>query len=169
MNVFIAVVLSAVTAILPLVQPPLTVASAVCVVSPDGRAPSTCSPGSLNPNVVEGNIRTTICVPRWTDSVRPPTSYTNAVKKRQMIEYGLTARGVSPSGVEEDHVVPLSLGGSPRDPRNLFPELWEGPRGAHRKDVEERALHSLVCKGKITLGEARKRIVDSWTYRPAVG
>jgi hypothetical protein len=33
----------------------------------------------LNPNVKQ-TIKKTICVPNWTDTVRPPTSYTNKLK-----------------------------------------------------------------------------------------
>jgi hypothetical protein len=40
------------------------------------------SPGMLNPDVTQANIRSTICRHGWTDTIRPPTSYTNALKAK---------------------------------------------------------------------------------------
>src|SRR6266540_6335186 len=69
--------------------------------------------GMLNPAVTQATIGTTICVPRWTAKVRPPSSYTSALKRRQIAAEHLPGR---PADYEEDHVVPLALGGAPRDP-----------------------------------------------------
>src|SRR3954469_26009241 len=41
-------------------------------------------PGATNPKVTQANIKTTICKSGWTDTIRPPTSYTTALKKVQM-------------------------------------------------------------------------------------
>jgi hypothetical protein len=55
---------------------------------------------------------------------------------------------------EEDHFISLELGGHPRDPKNLWPEMWGTPGtpltergpfpshlvGAQTKDHVERAL-----------------------------
>jgi hypothetical protein len=62
------------------------------------------TPGALNPNVRQGTIRRTICEAGWTAKVRPPVSYTNTLKAKQMLIYEL---GGSPSLYEEDHLVPL--------------------------------------------------------------
>ncbi|HLX31882.1 MAG TPA: hypothetical protein VKR79_03820, partial [Gaiellaceae bacterium] len=56
------------------------------------------TPGVLNPDVTQTNIRTTICRTGWTRTVRPPVSYTNDLKRRQLREYGL--RG-PPSAFQE--------------------------------------------------------------------
>jgi hypothetical protein len=55
----------------------------------------------------------------WTKTIRPPASYTDALKVKQMQEYHETG---GPSGYEEDHLIPLELGGAPRNPKNLWPE-----------------------------------------------
>ncbi len=34
------------------------------------------TPGVLNPNVTQANIRSTICSRGWTSTIRPPVSYT---------------------------------------------------------------------------------------------
>jgi hypothetical protein len=47
-----------------------------------------CTPGALNRNVRHRNIKKTICVPNWTDTVRPPTSYTNKLKVQGIADYG---------------------------------------------------------------------------------
>jgi hypothetical protein len=48
------------------------------------------TPGVLNPEVTQATIGSTICVRGWTRTVRPPTEYTNELKRRQMREYALT-------------------------------------------------------------------------------
>jgi hypothetical protein len=55
-------------------------------------------------------IRRTICKSGWTKTIRPPVSYTNALKIQQMVLHEETG---SPFDYEEDHFIPLELGGSP--------------------------------------------------------
>jgi hypothetical protein len=47
-----------------------------------------CQPGSYNPDVTQSTIDTTICVSGWTATVRPSSSYTTALKIKQIAEYG---------------------------------------------------------------------------------
>src|SRR5947208_2257764 len=77
------------------------------------------TPGRLNPKVHQSTIKKTICKIGWTETIRPPVSYTNALKIQQMVLYEETG---SPSEYEEDHFIPLELGGAPRNPGNLWPE-----------------------------------------------
>jgi hypothetical protein len=110
------------------------------------------TPGAFNARVRQGTIRKTICRAGWTPKVRPPVSYTNALKIKQMPLYEL---GGSPSLYEEDHLIPLELGGAPRNPKNLWPE----PRTqAKRSDPFETKLKRQVCKKVITLAKARATI-----------
>jgi hypothetical protein len=115
------------------------------------RASWSLTPGVVNPDVTQATIRRTVCVHGWTKTVRPPVSYTNDLKLRQMREYGL--RG-SPSSYQEDHLISLELGGNPTDPRNLWPEPY--PR-ASAVDQIENQLNHLVCSGTITLAEGQRR------------
>jgi hypothetical protein len=115
-----------------------------------------CTPGSTNPNVTVLNLKETICLSGWTATVRPPVSYTNPLKVEQMKYYGITS---SPSEVELDHLVPLSIGGHPTDPRNLWPEPGPIPNA---KDAIENKLHDQVCAGKISLADAQHRIATDW-------
>jgi hypothetical protein len=112
----------------------------------------TRTPGVYNPAVLQSTIDTTICVHGWTKTVRPPVGYTNALKIQQMTQYGETG---SPSSYEEDHFIPLELGGAPRNPKNLWPE----PRteSSHSDPLETR-LKTKVCDGAMTLAEARAAI-----------
>jgi hypothetical protein len=127
-----------------------------------GRAAAACTPGARNPQVTQANIATTICKRGWTSTVRPPTSYTTPLKKRQMQAYGLP----SPTSLyEEDHLLPLELGGDPRDPRNLWPEPWAGSDGARSKDVEENSLNRAVCGGRLKLADAQAQMLRDWTHR----
>jgi hypothetical protein len=115
------------------------------------RASWTTTPGVRNPAVTQATIRQTICVRGWTRTVRPPTTYTNDLKRRQMPIY----RETGPlSRYQEDHLLSLELGGDPTDPRNLWPEPY--PR-AKEVDRIENELNAKVCSGELTLLEAQRR------------
>ena len=109
------------------------------------------TPGVVNPDVTQANIRSTICRHGWTETIRPPVSYTNALKTKQMRQYGETG---SPSDYQEDHLISLELGGNPTDPRNLWPEPY--PRAADVDKIENE-LNAEVCSGELTLAQAQQR------------
>jgi hypothetical protein len=119
--------------------------------TPVVRADPVRTPGAINPDVTQANIRRTICKRGWTKTVRPPVSYTNALKVRQMREY---AEPGSPSDFQEDHLISLELGGAPNDPRNLWPEPY--PR-ASTVDGIENDLNAKVCAGSLSLADAQRQ------------
>lgn len=122
-------------------------------LSPD-RASWTLTPGVVNADVTPGTIQQTICRRGWTDTIRPSSSYTADLELRQMREYG---RRGSHSNYQEDHLISLELGGDPSDPRNLWPE----PRArAERVDRIENELNEAICSGRLSLGEAQRRISE---------
>lgn len=118
----------------------------------------TCTPGATNSAVTQATIGRTICKSGWTATVRPSSSYTNALKRRQLVEYGYA--DMKPSDYEEDHLVSLELGGDPRDPRNLWPERGPSP---NPKDRVENLLHKRVCSDQMPLTEAQREIATDWT------
>lgn len=132
----------------------------LCTVQ-DGRADVKCTPGMVNPNVTQANIRQTICVPGWSSTIRPPASYTTALKRKQMPMYGESG---PLSSVEEDHLIPLSSGGSPTDPHNLWPEPRSGQRSAAVKDKQELANWEAICSGRVSLAAAQAQIQSDWTH-----
>ncbi|MEU8717941.1 hypothetical protein [Streptomyces sp. NPDC048663] len=97
----------------------------------------------------------------WTATVRPPTSYTNPLKARGIIDYGYSDTNMA--DYEEDHLVPLELGGSPRSTGNLWPEPYSGTKTATTKDGVETKLKNAVCADTITLSAARSAIKTNWT------
>jgi hypothetical protein len=109
------------------------------------------TPGVLNPDVTQTTINATICVRGWTRTIRPPTSYTNDLKQKQMREYGVSG---SMSDYQEDHLVSLELGGHPTDPRNLWPQPY--PR-ASDVDTIENELNNRVCSGELSLADAQRK------------
>jgi hypothetical protein len=112
-------------------------------------ASPTLTPGSLNGDVTQSTIGSTICVRGWTKTVRPPSDYTSALKVQQMVQYGVSG---PPSRYQEDHLISLELGGHPTDPGNLWPEPY--PRAAQVDQVEN-ALNAKVCSGELSLAEAQ--------------
>jgi hypothetical protein len=135
-------------------------------IAQNGKADRRCTPGAFNPDVTPATIRTTICVVGWTNTIRPPASYTTAMKNQQKPMYGESA--ISNADLEEDHLVPLELGGNPHDPNNLWPEPRETVstpgQGAETKDKEESDLKRKVCNGQMTLDAARQKILADWTH-----
>jgi hypothetical protein len=133
------------------------------------------TPGAANPQVTQRNIQDNICNPVWsTKLVRPPSGYTSTLKRRQLREYGDTvhqtraqlinpttarvdttrcvARSDNMACYEEDHLIPLEIGGDPVDPRNLWPEPYNtrvggAIMGARQKDVVEAFIHDEICHG----------------------
>src|SRR6266853_638313 len=104
-------------------------------------------PGATNPDITQANISETICKQGWsTRSIRPPSSYTSALKRTQLRAYGDTTtndlprvptkngrstrpditkcveRSANPACYEEDHLISLELGGDPTSPANLWAE-----------------------------------------------
>lgn len=132
----------------------------VCSVAFAQLPNKTRTPGATNPAVTQANIHQTICVSGWTDTIRPPTSYTTALKKKQIEEYHYKEKRLSE--YEEDHLISLQLGGHPTDERNLWPQPYRIQCGARVKDVVETKLKKLVCDGKMPLKEAQHAIATNW-------
>jgi hypothetical protein len=123
------------------------------------------TPGATNPDVTQANIQQTICAKNWTATVRPPVSYTNNLKAEGITQYGYSDPKLT--DYEEDHFIPLEIGGNPKDPKNLWPEPYgtklDGKTmGARQKDKVEDYLKKQVCDGTMTLKEAQDQIVSDW-------
>jgi len=120
------------------------------------------TPGATNPDITQDNIDKTICNRgKWsTKSIRPPTSYTNKLKKKQIVEYGYKNKTMAT--YEEDHLISLQIGGSPTDPKNLWPEPYAGKWGARKKDGLENRLNRLICNETMTLRQAQTCISHNW-------
>ena len=90
-----------------------------------------------------------LCVSGYTATIRPPVSYTNKLKAEW------TPAGHKSSEYELDHFIPLALGGDPKDPDNLWMQVWSDARN---KDILESSLHREVCNGKMSLEDAQEHI-----------
>jgi hypothetical protein len=113
--------------------------------------------------VTQQNIGATICRAGYTATIRPPVSYTNALKRTQLRSLPYSSYGSTDSTLfEEDHLIPLEVGGSPSSVKNLWPEPWTGNYGAHYKDQLENKLHSLVCSRALPLAVAQSAISANW-------
>jgi hypothetical protein len=127
-----------------------------------------CTPGALNQDVSQATIGTTICRSGWTKTIRPPESITAREKRAAISAYGHYA-GRRLRTYELDHLIPLSLGGAPNAAANLWPQpdypsVIAGSRSYYLnpKDRLESRLHSLTCKGRLTLREAQRAIATDW-------
>jgi len=116
--------------------------------------------GIENPNVTQSDIQDTICKSGWTKTVRPPVSYTNELKKQQLEEWGYADKTMF--NYEEDHVIPLEVGGHPSDPKNLWPEPYEGEWNAIVKDRLENFVKHEVCAGRMALQDGQNIFKTNW-------
>ncbi len=136
-------------------------------VLPDPRL----TPGAIDPRVTEANIASTICVPGYAHSVRPPEDVSYRMKRDLMAAYG--HRGERLRFYELDHLIPLELGGAPLAWANLWVEPRHARNGwdAARKDDLERALNELVCSHRLPLATAQHDIAANWiaAYRKYLG
>ena len=144
-------------------------------VAPDGRTfdqlvaahvlPDPAHPGVVNPAVTDATIRTTICVHGWTATVRPKTGYTDKLRN------ALTPAGHKPIEGELDHRLSIEDGGHPSDPANLWWQAYSDRYGARVKDVLETHLSRAICKGTISLSEARTALLGNWltAYEKYIG
>ncbi len=114
-----------------------------------------CTPGATR----AGISLAIICAYHYSHSVRPPESYTEPLKLRQMRAYGLPG---SPRRYEEDHLVPLSIGGAPRNPRNLWPEPRSGRYDAGQKDRLETWAARMACAHQIPLVRLQREMARDW-------
>jgi hypothetical protein len=122
------------------------------------------TPGALNPAVTQNNIYTTICRRGWTRTVRPPERYTERIKREML--YRSSSPYCDPSArlreYELDHRVPIGVGGSPSDPKNLWDEPRFGGRNATQKDELEEVIHGLVCHHDMTLRQGQAVFLGDW-------
>ena len=116
--------------------------------------------GAIDPRVNQSNIDQTICVPGYAHSVRPSYSITGPLKRQLMRS---EHPGERYAGYELDHLVPLSLGGAPDSPQNLWLEPRGGAWNAGDKDQLEFVLWRLVCRHEVPLTAAQRDIAGDWT------
>ncbi|MGH2511048.1 MAG: hypothetical protein ACRDGQ_00015, partial [Candidatus Limnocylindrales bacterium] len=155
------------TATVPTIAPPTVAATPVpAAPSAIGLPNRRLTPGATNSAVTSATIGRTICVSGWSSRVRPPESYTEPLKIKQIVQYGY--RDQKLGDYEEDHLIPISLGGALRDPHNLWPEPHHIKRadgldvGSLAKDGLEDHLHAAVCAGRISLATAQHEFATNW-------
>jgi hypothetical protein len=144
--------------IIPTLTPVQTTGTGICHIVNGNLPDPSCTPGAIDPKVTQDNIDQTICVRGYTQTVRPPVSYTNKLKVQQIQDYGYADKSLK--DYEEDHLISLELGGSPADPKNLWPEPGASP---NPKDKIENLCNKEVCSGQISLAKAQHEIATNWT------
>lgn len=114
-----------------------------------------CTPGA-----VSSFTTAQICSRHY--PTRPPTGYTEPLKRQDVALYGDYA-GASLHSYELDHLVPLELGGDPKSKANLWPEYDAGTI-PNPKDRVEAAAHAAVCRrvNPIPLATAQHDMATDW-------
>jgi hypothetical protein len=143
--------------------PPARGTGVFAVEGPNGELPSRIgTPGATNPDVTDDPavLKATIGTPGWTAQVRPPVSYTNALKIQVMSEYGIIG---NPTDFELDHLVPLCCGGNPISQLNLWAQRRAGVNGASLKDTTEVAAQHAILNGHMSLADVQRGFCEDWT------
>ena len=135
-------------------QSPLLPSNAATLLSP----PET--PGATDPAITQGNIDETICRPGYARSARPASAVTGPLKRRMM---GSQHPGKPMADYELDHLIPISIGGAPLDPRDLWLQPRHGQANAGDKNVLAYVLWRLVCTHQLPLATAQREIRHDWT------
>lgn len=118
---------------------------------------SLVSAQSINPAVTQSTLQSTICLSGYSSTIRPALSYTNTVKKALMTKQGLSWD--TRASYDLDHIVPLEVGGAPKDKVNL---MLQTKADSAAKDVFENKHHKLVCAGKMTLAQGQACFMKDW-------
>jgi hypothetical protein len=117
------------------------------------------TPGAANPLVTQETIASTIAMPNWTSTVRPPVSVTRIIKAHIMARDGLTG---DPSQWELDHWWPICAGGAVCDLANFWCMPYSPYPGAREKDHVEVWLKEQIVAGRMTLEAAHQALNDDW-------
>ena len=130
------------------------------------------TPGALDPEVTEANIKDSVCKTThftWTEAHQPPASYLEELFVDLTKAYELTDTNIK--HYQLDHLIPLSLGGHPTDPKNIWPQQLIAKWSARRKDYLEEIVHEKVCKGEISLKDAQQLFRTNWieAYKKYIG
>jgi hypothetical protein len=126
----------------------------------DGALPDpTLTPGMVRPGVTKAEL----CDKDFrTGRIRNVPGSMKEVVRRL---YGMTSARDKWCNTEQkceiDHLVPLLLGGA-NDPKNLFPQAYEGYWNAHHKDRLEVRMKRLVCAGQVELADAQAVFMTNW-------
>jgi 5-methylcytosine-specific restriction endonuclease McrA len=116
------------------------------------------TPGKADPALT----KSVICSPSFrTSTIRNVPESTKKQVYSIYLSKNYEGRCAGVEGCEVDHLISLELGGS-NDIQNLWPESYSGTNSAHTKDKLENTLHSMVCKGQISLEQAQKEISTDW-------
>lgn len=125
--------------------------------------------GAMSPLVTQDNLASTVCAPApspgaptWIHRQRPPTSWTNRLKRELFRRIGIpNPTAAQMRSVEGDHAIAIQDGGlnaAPADPRhptqadvdraltNFWLQPWNAPMGATSKDMGiEDTIHAELC------------------------
>jgi hypothetical protein len=117
------------------------------------------TPGALNPQVTQRTIGSTICKRDWLDAVRPSRAYLDAIKGQQLARGPYAVAHARLQDYEEDHRLPIALGGAPWWSVNLWPQPKAEKK---RKDELEERLHRRVCAHQMSLEDAQAVFLGNW-------
>lgn len=117
------------------------------------------TPGVIDSRITQANIGRTICNPDFIKARTLPPSWTAATTRRMA---DVLYPDQNPDNLVLDQLVPIALGGAPKDQRNLWLQSWAGEQNSEKKDGLETMLNRMVCRGQLTLAAAQQAVAVDW-------
>jgi hypothetical protein len=114
-----------------------------------------CAPGATDAHAA-AHPHETICVAGYASSARLRERDAERIKLALLDSYQATEPSAS---YVLDQLVAIEDGGSPTDPRNLWPQPIAQ---AKQKDAIEHYLHRQICAGKVTVQQAARQLEGDW-------
>lgn len=139
----------------PIPSPPQFIAGPI----PSLAAPAKADPILPDESLTPGRIVTGMTPAKLQGYINSPRRVSDSVKRQVFEQYGIPWS--RRDEFEVDHKIPRELGGAD-DVRNLWPQAYAGPWGAHVKDRYENWLHRQVMSGAMSLHTAQSHANDNW-------
>jgi len=118
------------------------------------------TPGYANPKVTADNVQKTVCKAKWVRKEEPRGSYFSKITLLQTKNYGVTEKDAR--NFVMDFRIPLSVGGHPTDPANLWPQRKDVAWNATVKNKLEAYVQGELCAGHMSLKDAQGVFQKNW-------
>ncbi|MBY0511538.1 MAG: hypothetical protein K2P94_15470 [Rhodospirillaceae bacterium] len=118
------------------------------------------TPGYANPKVTADNLQKTVCKAGWALKAQPQGKYLSKITLLQIRNYGVAEKDAAKYVM--DFRIPLSVGGHPTDPANLWPQRKDVAWNAVVKNKLETYVQSELCAGHMSLKDAQGVFQKNW-------
>ena len=118
----------------------------------------------ITPKITQYNLQQTMCVGGYVNTIHSSAYFRGRAVQRQLCKYGYIE--TLPKNYEKIRPELLGVGGTPNDPRNLWPKPHISAWDAAKKEQPKFVTSRMVCAQEIALAEIQQAItanlVEAW-------